>query len=653
MDAAARLDYTSPFPVTFDDGLGQRHRAGDPGGGPGTDVLVLRPSLAAVPSFEFALRERATRLASFRHSSYCRVRSVDRTSGPEPLLRLVADASHGLRLSDVLSGAHARQVPIDINAALCLVRQLVPAVAMLHESARDVAHGALAPERLVVTPHARLQVVEYVLGAALEQLRYSRERYWNELRIPVPAGPGSARLDHRADVLQIGVIALSLILGRALRPEEFPNRIADVVASTWAVSPRGGFEPLPPGLRGWLGRALQIDPVRSFATAVEARAELDVVLGDGELVASPASLEAFLTRYHASAPPVERPVPPHDPRERVDSPPPADAPATTGDAARLFVAVAAPVPPLPRMPAGRTTAGPSDDSLREVLALAASTVSLPEHDEPSALESTVSTETLDADADAQGPEPIVGEPGGPAWWRNWRLLGAAAAVVAVIAAGSSLGARRDTPDPRVDPASRTLDVSTSRTGARPLVDGVPRGSASARATPPRGAAAAALARTPSLAVPAVQAVAVPSSDPASSSGGMVSLDSPIDLQVFESGTLLGSSRDRLLLPAGRHALELVNADLGVRTSVVAEVGAGGTVTVVVPVPTGVISVNAEPAADVWLDGEKVGETPIGDLQLRVGSHDVVLRHPELGERHVTAVVTAAEPLRLNVDLRTK
>ena len=100
-------------------------------------------------------------------------RSVERSTGAEPLLRVVSDAGQGLRLSELLAGAHARQVPIDINAALCLVRQLVPAVAMLHESAKEVAHGAIGLERLMVTPQARLLIVEYILGAGLEQLRYS------------------------------------------------------------------------------------------------------------------------------------------------------------------------------------------------------------------------------------------------------------------------------------------------------------------------------------------------------------------------------------------------------------------------------------------------------------------------------------------------
>jgi hypothetical protein len=133
-----------------------------------------------------------------------------------------------------------------------------------------------------------------------EQLRYSRERYWTELRVPLPRTAGLSRFDQRADVTQIGVVALSLILGRLLHDDEYPSRVTDLVASTWAVSARGGFEPLPPVLRAWLGRTLQLDARNAFATAIDARVELDKMLGDSELLASPASLEEFLVRYHAA-----------------------------------------------------------------------------------------------------------------------------------------------------------------------------------------------------------------------------------------------------------------------------------------------------------------------------------------------------------------
>ena len=203
---------TTPKAAVFHDGLGERRRISDVSGADTIEQLCLRSDLTAIPSFEFALRERASRLANFRHVSYARVRSVDRLTDPASTLTVVSDSIKGVRLANLLTASERRPVTLDINASLHLLRQLVSAVAMLHETARDVAHAVIGPERIIVTPSARIVIAEYVLGAALEQLRFSRDRYWKELRIPLPPSSALPRFDHRADVTQIGAVALALVI---------------------------------------------------------------------------------------------------------------------------------------------------------------------------------------------------------------------------------------------------------------------------------------------------------------------------------------------------------------------------------------------------------------------------------------------------------
>src|SRR5260221_3140857 len=207
----------------------------------------------------------------------------------------------------MLDRSDRAHVSLDIDAALCLLRQIVPAVALLHEHAPDMAHGAIAPERIIVTPAARIVIVEHVFGSALERLRYSPEQYWKELRIAAPRSNSAARFDHRSDVLQLGIVALSLILGRGLHDDEYPARLAEVVGSAWAISGRGGLEPLPAGLRQWLSRALQIDARNAFESAIDASEDLDKVLDESDYLAAPATLEAFLERYRTSAEPAPAP----------------------------------------------------------------------------------------------------------------------------------------------------------------------------------------------------------------------------------------------------------------------------------------------------------------------------------------------------------
>jgi serine/threonine-protein kinase len=73
----------------------------------------------------------------------------------------------------------------------------------------------------------------------------------------------------------------------------------------------------------------------------------------------------------------------------------------------------------------------------------------------------------------------------------------------------------------------------------------------------------------------------------------------------------------------------------------------------IDVPKGSVALNAAPWADVWVDGERLGETPIGNVSLPIGNHDVVFRHPELGEQRHTVTVTLNGPARLSVDMRKR
>ncbi len=135
--------------------------------------------------------------------------------------------------------------------------------------------------------------------------------------------------------------------------------------------------------------------------------------------------------------------------------------------------------------------------------------------------------------------------------------------------------------------------------------------------------------------------------------GWVTLKAPFDMQIFEpDGQLVGSTAsDRVMLTAGRHDLRLANSALAFETQVTVQVAAGKTTTASVVVPNGELSVNALPWAQVWIDGQEVGTTPLGNLSVAVGSHQVVWRHPELGERRQTVVVKAQTPTRVGIDLR--
>jgi hypothetical protein len=743
MDRAAASAVPPHETVVFSDGLGERRRAVAPSGRQSLEILYLRKDLTAVPSFEFALRERVSRLAGFRHPYYAPARSVDRVTDAAASLALVSEApERAVRLSDVLAVAEERRISLDISAALCLIRQLVPALAILHQTGRDIAHGAIAPERIVVTPSARLVIMEDALGAALEQLRYSHERFWRELSIAVPRSAGLPRFSHRTDVAQAGVVALALILGRRIRNDEYPSGVPALVASAWAISGRGGLEPLPPGLRSWLARTLQLDVRSSFASALEAQAEFEKVLNDSDYSAPPTALESFLARCREAvesdpdtsdsrheeteqagrAQPESLPAPP-SPRAVSGAPaPPASLPPSAHQSEPA-------VPAASRREVG--TVVPTPDPSQAVAGMIDAV--------PKAPPRRPRTDSLFSVQSASGPDEFTAEEGhthedqgvkpeGPAN-RRWLMPGLAAVVVLLALAGAM--SMRHTAAPAPAPKTGTVVVNTDPPGATIAVDGEERGSSpltltldagshvlqahgsgeprsvtlavvagsqvsqylelshsapaghlQVRTDPPgakvivdgveRGTSPLTLddlaagshavrldgglgsvtqnvtieaGATASLVVPLVQPEGTPVS-------GWISASAPVDMQLYEKGQLLGTSQsDRIMVSTGKHDITIVNETLGYRAVRTVTVAAGKVTAIKADWPNGTMALNAVPWADVSIDGASVGQTPLGNLSVPIGPHEIVFSHPELGERHQAITVTMKEPVRVSVDMR--
>src|SRR3954449_9060956 len=113
----AAVRTSAPPPMVFRDAFGERRRLvppGAPAGSDALDVLCLRNELTAVPSFEFALRERVSRLATFRHPYFAHVRTVERLSDPARTLALISNAQAGVRISELLANAGKHEIVLDI-----------------------------------------------------------------------------------------------------------------------------------------------------------------------------------------------------------------------------------------------------------------------------------------------------------------------------------------------------------------------------------------------------------------------------------------------------------------------------------------------------------------------------------------------------------
>jgi hypothetical protein len=592
------------------DGLGDRLLMFDNSAGPSLELLRFRPELAERPEFEGALREQVQRLSRFQHPAFARVRSVQRLE-PDGDLALVSNHTPGKRLSEILHRAHGPAF------AAALIRQLTPALADLQQQHPGAAHGLLSPERIVVSPDARLTIVEHVIGPAMASAGLHPGTFGSSIAL-APANSDGPALTPSADWYQLGLVTLSVVLGRPLTADDLPQ-VETLVAQAIDAAARDGAA-VSPLVAQWLEQSLRISG-EGISSGPEARALLGELTGER---ATSAATKALPRRTEAAPAPktpsmVTAPERPTAPAQVIDVAPvsvvsPPVAPAPRAEAAqpspRRENPVERPDAALADFPAEpqRTpepAVAPPPSSPRPVMAqpplrtVAASSVQ-----ELSPFEREVLAGRL-VDTTSERARAVSVQ---PSPWTS-RRVAAVAGIALVVGAASAWFAGAGWSSP---PA---IGLQTLTTGEHVLTqNGVPTSGPIALSVGPE----LSWVRTTSAA-----ALAVPGSKPES---GIMRISSPMPLKVVEGGRALGSiPGSDLKLSPGKHEIELVNETVGYRLLHAVEITGGENVLLQIAPRPGSITVEAAVGTEVSIDGRAMGRTPIAAVTLVPGEYQVAFR----------------------------
>jgi hypothetical protein len=624
----ADLGLVSRHVPSLSDEIGDRVLILDERGAPSLELLRFRRALTTFPGFEVALRRRTERLRQFDYPAFGATPAVEYL-GEDRGLVLLSSYTPGRRLSEALADAQGPAF------AASLIHQLTTALAVLHQYGDGIGHGALTARRIVVSPEGQLIIVEHVLAPALDRLQLSPARMHLELGIPQPETETAARrgLDSRTDFFQLGLIAIALLLGRPLRSDEYPGNLNSVLDQALRTPDREAPEQFR-GLRSWLERALQLNG-RAFPSSAEA---VDALRDIPEQVAEHATRRwRELVRISDAQ---------------------ADGPIELQQASNsLETPAAAPAP----SPAEAIEAAIEDSPVEAIEDSKEETM-----DQSRAL-------WIASQTDVPRDPPSSGRPGSffklkPGGYLRLAVVALAfCAIAEAVVIALLLQRRLDVPAP-VKVAE--VHLETTDPGASVTVDG-----RSVGVTPLQLAIGSDMrsisivsqqpATKQELIVgssgqqsPVVQSPASRSDAPSTSAGsapqrsGGIRLSSPIELEVFEGDTRLGSSATGIVsAPAGRRELDLVNSVLGFRLRQVVDIKAGQVVPLAVTPPNGIININAVPWAEVLIDGKVIGETPIGNLSLSLGNHEITFRHPQFAELRQTALVRSDTITRVSVNLQ--
>jgi hypothetical protein len=288
--------------------------------------------------------------------------------------------------------------------------------------------------------------------------------------VAVPHDATPARIPPSADIVGIGVVAMSLLLGRRLKDDEFLVSLGDL-CETLTETNSGRTQQLSAAFRNWLAHALQFDPQNAYATTQEAQVAFEEVLArEKSYVTSPAQLDRFITAFERIAGEPRKPSlpPPNTPLSAALPDEPLPEPVTTPAYSGDVVASTAAGTAHPPVAAAKTTPTSSEyagltgtdapSALAPTKAPGVSTVSIPVPAEE--------TEDLRSDL-AAAPAGRVAVPG----WRRW--LTPALGVIALaeaLAIGWLMASGDSTPTNRGE-----LVIQSRPLAARVSIDGEERG----------------------------------------------------------------------------------------------------------------------------------------------------------------------------------
>jgi len=199
----------------------------------------------------------------------------------------------------------AERAELDVRAKLALVAEIADAVE--HAHTKGVVHRDLKPDNVLVDANGRVKVLDFGIARVTDDSTLMRTAVTETGQLigtlnymaPEQLGGDSTRVDRRADVYALGVILFELLSGR--HPHEVSGLALTAAIRVIAEEEAPRVGQLIPGLardvETIVGKALEKDPERRYATAGALAGELRRYLARQPITARPPSAMYLARRF--------------------------------------------------------------------------------------------------------------------------------------------------------------------------------------------------------------------------------------------------------------------------------------------------------------------------------------------------------------------
>ena len=242
-------------------------------------LKVLKPTFVtqahADKSRERFLKE-AKAISSIHHQNVVEIFEYGLTEG-ENIPFMVMDYIHGKSLGYYI----VNPAKLDRRQKLGIIAQIADALVAIH--AQGICHRDIKPHNVIVTPDVQVKVTDFGIAKLPDSDQTLTYELIGSPAYLSPEGFTSSRIDYRADIFSLGVLAYELLLGRKPFVADSISRYAHLIQYELPEAPTKLDADFPPQVERVLARMLKKSPEDRYDSAAEISEKLRQVIAQDDI----------------------------------------------------------------------------------------------------------------------------------------------------------------------------------------------------------------------------------------------------------------------------------------------------------------------------------------------------------------------------------
>jgi len=239
-------------------------------------IKLLRPALAADPTFRARFRREAQDAAKMAHPTIVRIFDAGEETHLEPdgsetqLPFIIMEFVDGTLLKKRIESG-----PIATTDAVAIVGQVLTALEYSHRA--GLVHRDIKPGNIMITTTGQVKVMDFGIARAITDTSSTIAETSTIVGTAQYFSPEQARgeaVDARTDLYSTGIVLFELLTGRAPFVGDNPVAVAYQHVNQQAVAPSAINPHVPPALDAVVLRAIAKDRFDRYQSATEFRKEI-------------------------------------------------------------------------------------------------------------------------------------------------------------------------------------------------------------------------------------------------------------------------------------------------------------------------------------------------------------------------------------------